>query len=338
LDAGVGRDTMAGGTGDDTYVVENSGDKAIENANEGIDIVKSSVSYTLGSNVENLVLMDGANINGTGNDEDNIISGNAGNNILAGLGGADILYGGSGNDTATFAASPAGVNVSLTTHSSSGGDAEGDALYVENLTGSAFNDLLEGDGGNNVLVGGAGSDTVSYEHASSGVTVSLAITAAQVTGAGVDMLSGFENLTGSNFDDVLTGSSAANVITGLDGNDTLTGLAGTDTLIGGTGSDHFVFAAAPDSRPNAPDVIVDFEHGDSIDLTAIDANTSHNAKGDQAFGFGGQNSSVVANTVTWFEQGGNTFVQADVNGDAKADFTVELLGINHNLTASDFLL
>src|SRR4030095_10841558 len=115
------------------YVVENSGDKAIENANEGIDIVKSSVSYTLGSNVENLVLMDGANINGTGNDEDNIISGNAGNNILAGLGGADILYGGSGNDTATFAASPAGVNVSLTTHSSSGGDAEGDALYVENL-------------------------------------------------------------------------------------------------------------------------------------------------------------------------------------------------------------
>ena len=100
-----------------------------------------------------------------------------------------------------------------------------------------------------------------------------------------------------------------------------------------------MFAATADSRPNTLDVIADFVHGvDSIDLTGIDANTLNKAKGDQAFVFGGQNAIVAANTVTWFEQGGNTFVQADVNGDAKADFAVELLGINHNLTASDFLL
>ncbi len=114
-----------------------------------------------------------------------------------------------------------GVNVSLVTGLGHGGDAEGDTLIrIENLTGSAFNDTLEGNGGNNVLTGGAGIDTVSYEHAPAGVTVSLAVTTAQNTiGAGTDTLSGFENLIGSAFDDTLTGDAGANVLTGLAGND-----------------------------------------------------------------------------------------------------------------------
>jgi hypothetical protein len=75
---------------------------------------------------------------------------------------------------------------------------------------------------------------------------------------------------------------------------------------------------------------------DIIDISGIDANASKN--GNQAFAFGGQNSGVLANSVTWYESGGNTFVQADVNGNATADLTLELTGINLNLTASDFLL
>jgi hypothetical protein len=51
-----------------------------------------------------------------------------------------------------------------------------------------------------------------------------------------------------------------------------------------------------------------------------------------------QNSSVVANSVTWFESGGNTIVQADVNGNTTADLTIVLTGLHHNLTASDFIL
>ena len=123
-----------------------------------------------------------------------------------------------------------GVNVSLTTGLGSGGDAEGDALAnIENLTGSAFDDTLEGNGGNNVLAGGAGTDTVSYEHALAGVTVRLVLTNAQNTGgAGSDTLSGFENLTGTAFNDTLTGNAGANVITGLDGNDVAAGLGGAD--------------------------------------------------------------------------------------------------------------
>ena len=129
--------------------------------------------------------------------------------------------------------------MSLVTGIGSGGDAEGDRLSnIENLTGSNFNDTLEGNAGNNMLAGGAGIDTVSYANATSGangqgVTVNLALTTAQNTvTAGTDTLSGFENLTGSQFNDTLTGTIAANVLIGLGGNDTsMAGLVPTRCLV-----------------------------------------------------------------------------------------------------------
>ncbi|MER8570693.1 hypothetical protein NKH19_20275 [Mesorhizobium sp. M1338] len=91
-----------------------------------------------------------------------MITGNTGNNTLAGLGGADTLIGDAGTDTPSYAASAAGVNVSLMTGVAQGGDAEGDTFSsIEGPLGSAQNDTLEGDGGNNVLNGGAGIDTLN---------------------------------------------------------------------------------------------------------------------------------------------------------------------------------
>jgi Ca2+-binding RTX toxin-like protein len=340
IDGGAGNDTMIGGTGNDTFVVDANGDVVVENPNEGTDTVQSSITYILGANVENLNLTSSANLNGTGNALNNIITGNDGNNVLAGLGGADSLEGGLGADTASYAASPSGVTVSLVTATGSGGDAQDDTLVnIENLTGSNFNDTLEGNGGNNVLVGGAGTDTLSYEHATAGVTVSLAVTAAQNTGsAGSDTVSGFENLFGSAFDDLLTGSSAANVINGLGGNDVLIGGGGADTLTGGAGADRFVFAAPTDSSPATSDVVADFVHGtDKIDLSAIDANSK--VKNDQAFVFvAGQNPNTVANSVTWTESNGSTIIHADVNGDSSPELTIRLSGINLQINANDFIL
>ena len=77
--------------------------------------------------------------------------------------------------------------MSLALGTGTGGDAQGDHLFnFENLTGSNFDDTLEGNSGNNKLVGGAGIDTVSYAHAASGangvgVTVDLSSTKAQKT-------------------------------------------------------------------------------------------------------------------------------------------------------------
>ena len=183
-------------------------------------------------------------------------------------------------------------------------------------------------------------DTVSYEHAASAVTLNLSVTTTQSTGgAGSDTLSGFENVVGSAFDDVLTGSSGVNTIIGSAGNYTIAGGGGADILTGGSGADKFVFAAVADSTPSARDFITDFVSGtDTINLSAIDANTS--VSGDQAFLFGGQNANVVAHTVTWVENvaNGNTIVSADVNGNTTADVQIVLHGINLNLHATDFLL
>ena len=84
LSGGTGADTMAGGAGDDDYTVDKSGDVVTENFNEGIDVVRSSVTYTLGVNLENLSLAGTDAIDGIGNELNNIINGTDGKNILPG--------------------------------------------------------------------------------------------------------------------------------------------------------------------------------------------------------------------------------------------------------------
>jgi hypothetical protein len=90
---------MSGGAGNDTYLVDNVGDVVTEALNEGTDLVQSSVSFTLGANVDNLTLTGTANLNGTGNGDANVLTGNSGNNTLDGGAGADTMVGGDGNDT-----------------------------------------------------------------------------------------------------------------------------------------------------------------------------------------------------------------------------------------------
>ena len=99
LDGKAGADIMAGKDGNDTYIVDNSGDKVNEVAGEGLDTVQSSVTFTLGLNIESLILTGTSGIAGTGNAQDNTITGNDASNALNGLGGNDTLFGKGGDDT-----------------------------------------------------------------------------------------------------------------------------------------------------------------------------------------------------------------------------------------------
>ena len=98
LDGGIGKDRMAGRTGNDTYIVDNKNDKVTELRDEGDDTIESSISFALPKFVENLILTGNADINGTGNELDNVITGNGGANRLKGGAGDDTLEGGAGDD------------------------------------------------------------------------------------------------------------------------------------------------------------------------------------------------------------------------------------------------
>ena len=244
LDGGAGVDNMNGGDGSDTYIVDNVDDVAAETSNDvpgGVDTVQSSVSHTLGFGIEDVILTGVAAINGTGNENNNVITGNGANNVLSGLDGDDTLNGGTGADTASYETATAGVMVSLLLVGTQNTIGAGiDTLSnIENLQGSNFSDTLTGDAKSNILIGGLGNDilngagatdTVSYETATAGVTVSLLVVGAQNTvNAGTDTLSNFENIRGSSFNDTLTGNGGTNILTGGLGDDVLNGDAGSDT-------------------------------------------------------------------------------------------------------------
>ena len=364
LDGDLGADTMTGGDGNDIYVVDNAFD-TVEETNTStaqIDTVQASVSWTLGANLENLVLTGVSDIDGTGNERRNFITGNAANNVIDGAAGSDSMSGGDGNDTyyvdnaddtvieTSNSAGPGGID---SVHSSLAAYTLAnnvEHLYIDsagaaNGTGNGLDNTLFAGAGNNVLDGREGNDTVSFERAVSGVTANLSTSAQQNTlGSGLDTLKFFENLTGSAYADSLSGNSAANVLNGGAGNDTLVGGsgddrliggAGTDNLSGGTGADTYAFGALSDMGVGAlRDVINGFKtaDGDHLDFTGLDANPLTAAV--DAFTFIGSNAFDPAN-ATGQLRFADGIVYGSVNADATPEFEIQLVGVKE-LHASDF--
>ncbi|HEX2827746.1 MAG TPA: calcium-binding protein, partial [Burkholderiales bacterium] len=266
LSGGGGADTLRGGGGDDTYVVDAAGAAIVENAAQGTDQVRASVTFTLSANLENLTLTGGAAINGTGNSAANTIVGNTAANVLDGGAGADALAGGAGNDVYIVDNAGDVVTESPTQGTDTVQSAVGYVLgaHVENLTltggaaingtGNELDNVLSGNSAANVLTGLAGNDTYVVdvgdsvtERAADGIdTVRSAI--AYTLGDNVEnlVLTGTAPIagTGNALDNALTGNAAANVLTGAAGNDTLDGAAGADTLAGGAGDDLYIVDAA----------------------------------------------------------------------------------------------
>jgi len=206
LTGGIGADTLLGGIGDDTYIIDSSLDVVTEHFNEGIDLVRSNVSYALADNIESLTLTETATISGTGNGLDNILTGNSADNSLLGGDGKDRLSGAAGADTLL------------------GG--LGDDTYIVDspldVVTEHFNEGID-------LV----RSSVSYTLADNIENLILTETAT---------ISGI----GNALDNVLTGNGADNSLLGGDGNDKLIGAAGADTLLGGTGDDTYIINALND--------------------------------------------------------------------------------------------
>ena len=334
LNGGAGADNMAGGLGDDTYVVDNIGDVVTEAAGAGTDTVQSSITYTLGANLENLTLTGAAAINGTGNTSNNILTGNTGNNILNGGTGADNMAGGLGDDTyvvdnaldvVTEAAGAGTDTVQSSITYTLGANLENLTLTgaaAINGTGNTSNNILTGNTGNNILSGGDGNDTLNGGAGADTliggfgndtyVVDNAGDSVIENSGAGTDTVQSSISYTlGANLENLtLTGAAAIsgtgndlnNVIQGNAANNTLTGGLGSDTLNGGNGNDTFVYTSISDSAfgPSNQDTITGFQLSglfgvDRLDLSAIDANLT--VAGNQAFTFIGLIGGAPGNPV-----------------------------------------
>jgi len=218
LNGGEGNDLMSGGTGNDSYFVDSRNDSITESPNEGTDTVRSSISFILAANLENLVLTGSRAINGYGNSLNNLIVGNSANNTLEGRDGNDNINGGLGNDT---------------------------------LVGGAGNDYLNGAQGNDSMSGGIGNDTYIVDSTLDRITESLDEGTDTVRSSiSFTLDANLENLLltgsstingyGNSFNNRITGNTANNYLDGRDGNDILTGGDGNDTLVGGGGNDLIV--------------------------------------------------------------------------------------------------
>ncbi|MBW8880304.1 MAG: hypothetical protein JF615_02445, partial [Asticcacaulis sp.] len=261
LDGGLGIDSLYGGKGNDTYIVDNASDWVVEFAGEGTDTVAASISYTLASNVERLVLTGGSSLVGYGNATTNTLIGNSGANALYGYDGNDTLDGGTGNDTldggvgndtyyvdagsdvvtdsagrdtvyssATFAA-PEGIETVILTGNLAI-DVTGNSTS-NTLTGNSGNNRIDGGTGNDVMTGGPGDDSYYVDRTTDKVV--------EAAGEGTDTVMSVISYTlGDNLENLSllgtaalngAGNTASNVLTGNSGNNHLTGLGGADRFV-----------------------------------------------------------------------------------------------------------
>jgi serralysin len=224
--------------------------------------------------------------------------------------------------------------------------------------------------GTDTIDGGAGIDTYSLVGSNAGVAVNLdtiafgSAAAKTAIGAeiGVDKLTNIENVFGGGGADTIIGSGAANglwgdgggdFLHGRGGNDSIDGGAGSDSIAGGAGrdvltggsqDDTFYFTALADSGRTAAtrDVITDFEGagiigGDKISLAAIDAIAGGADDTFHLLTSPFSEFTGAAGELRYLWTGLETVIQGDVNGDAKADFSIALTG-QHILGVDDFNL
>ncbi len=258
---------------------------------------------------------------GDGNDQ---LSGGPGHDVLLAGDGYDYLEGGAGNDTLdggggedwvyyNHASGP--VSVNLASGQASGAEGNDKLLNLEDIVGSAYNDVLTGDAGRNILEGGLGDDTLAggdgfdaATYGSAGGPVNVNLATGKASGAmGNDQLSGIEWVQGSFYADVLTGDAQDNRLYGGGGN---------DTLAGGGGHDTFAFDTGPDA---GTDRVLDLANGDLLEFNAGNL-AAQIQSGDDA------SKLLQGQVMIGAAINGITKVYVGANDTPGADVVVELAG------------
>ena len=276
----------------------------------------------------------------------NVLQGDAGNNVLdsGGAGGATVSYSGAASgvnvDLGSGTATGDGNDILVGGFSTATGSAFADTLTAapsgstlnglggaDTLMGGSSIDFLNGGAGDdsmtggpgvgNMLDGATGTDTLDYSSATSVVSVNLAAGSAIVSypaGLGVDLLSNFENVTGSPGDDTLLGDGGDNVLRGLGGNDFLQGQGGDDSIQGNAGTD------TADFSDSAGGVNVNLATqsalGDGSDTLSSIENASGSNLADQLSGNGGPNTLQGLGGNDQIDGGGGSDV---IDGGANDD-------------------
>jgi Ca2+-binding RTX toxin-like protein len=204
LKGGGGADTLDGGHGSDTSDYSEATSWVWVDLGWGVGRLMGEGGWWSADFIEEDTLINIENV--TGSSYGDILGGTDYPNTLKGRDGADLLFGGGGVDR----------------------------LYGEN-----GNDTLKGGGGADLLDGGDGTDTISYSQSPSGVAVLFAAGRGYWGDAEGDTFAGIENITGSNFADILGGNAWPNVLEGGGGDDVLDGAGGSDTMYGDGGYSEF---------------------------------------------------------------------------------------------------
>ena len=335
LDGGAGADKLTGGGGDDIYIVDNTGDKTVEDANGGIDLVRASVNWVLSANIDKLEITGSDNLSGTGNALANLMTGNAGNNLLCGADGVDTMDGGDGSDIYLI---PLAADHPAAEIRDSGANGTDELRFSSSVKGSTLK-LFAADTGLERVVIGTGSAAAA---ATTGTTA-LNLDAAEAPNAlTIQGNAGANVLTGTAYADLIFAAGGNDQISAGAGDDTIYGGLGNDTLCGGDGADLFVFDAALGATNK--ELISDFQSGTDkilLSLKVFKALGAVGNMGDTQFWFGAGavkghdlDDRIIYNTTT-----GALYYDAD-GSKSGAPVQIAVIGVGNfpELALGDFQL
>jgi Ca2+-binding RTX toxin-like protein len=350
IDGGAGADTMTGGRGNDTYIVDDVNDQVVELGGEGTDEVRTALGsrtnfaqlYALAANVEKLTGTSTGDQGVRDNGLNNTVVMGVGNDLVAAdQGGEDVVDGGAGDDFLYFGDKWSGGDQAIGGAGYDGLGLMGGGTYMFEAGDLSSIEQLA------LYAGPAGSGPFIYNVATADANVAagerLFVNAFSLGSADTLVFdgsaeldgrftlfggAGTDSLSGGQKGDHIDGRAGDDILYGLGGNDVLIGGMGADTLIGGNGRDILLYSSAAESTGVTFDTIVGFDYRvDKVDLHSsvsgwtgdIQTGTLTTANFDSDLA-AAVDDALLANSAVLYQPDegdyvGRAFVVIDADGD-----------------------